>query len=308
MIPRLGRAPGERYLIRGERTIVSERLHVAMLAWPIVQLIIVLIVGFWLTARLGRDNWVGTAIFILILLMLARTLWLVAEWSNERLLVTDKRIILVTGLIIRKVGMMPLSKVTDMSYERSWLGRLLGYGEFVMESAGQTQALSRIGYIPSPDRVYRDVSELLFGTEEVIVDVEDLRASGVARVPDAGAAGRGSDGFQDGDLAGGRIRREHGSSGQAPSGASTSSPPKRTAERTPQQPESGGYITQPIALDEQRGRQWKLSDLFRRGGEPQGNPNQPSKSNPSWMSDLGFRRPSNQNQPDQQSEGGNRES
>ena len=59
--------------------------------------------------------------------------------------------------------MMPLRKVTDMTYERSVLGRLLGYGEFIMESAGQDQALSRVPYLPRPDSLYLEVSQLLFG-------------------------------------------------------------------------------------------------------------------------------------------------
>ena len=33
--------------------------------------------------------------------------------------------------------MMPLAKVTDMSFQRSPIGRILGYGEFILESAGQ---------------------------------------------------------------------------------------------------------------------------------------------------------------------------
>ena len=40
--------------------------------------------------------------------------------------------------------MMPLTKVTDMSFKRSFPGRLLGYGEFIVESAGQDQALRNV--------------------------------------------------------------------------------------------------------------------------------------------------------------------
>ena len=35
--------------------------------------------------------------------------------------------------------MLPLVKVTDMSFHRSSTGRLLGFGEFIMESAGRTR-------------------------------------------------------------------------------------------------------------------------------------------------------------------------
>jgi hypothetical protein len=59
--------------------------------------------------------------------------------------------------------MMPLIKVTDMSYSRPPVGRLLGYGEIVIESAGHDQALRRIRHLPRPDALYLEVCELLFG-------------------------------------------------------------------------------------------------------------------------------------------------
>jgi hypothetical protein len=40
---------------------------------------------------------------------------------------------------------------------------LLDYGSFIIESAGQQQALSRIDYLPDPNLRYHQVSELLFG-------------------------------------------------------------------------------------------------------------------------------------------------
>ena len=46
--------------------------------------------------------------------------------------------------------MMPLNKVTDMSFQRSFPGRLMGYGEFIVESAGQNQALDRVGLFRIP--------------------------------------------------------------------------------------------------------------------------------------------------------------
>ena len=58
--------------------------------------------------------------------------------------------------------MMPLGKVTDMSFQRSLLGRMLGYGEFILESAGQDQALATVQYIPYPETLYLEVCSMLF--------------------------------------------------------------------------------------------------------------------------------------------------
>ncbi|MDQ1732889.1 MAG: hypothetical protein QOK10_3048 [Pseudonocardiales bacterium] len=89
--------------------------------------------------------------------------WMVLDWRVERFIITDKRVLLITGLLTKRVAIMPLSKVTDLTFERSVPGRILGYGVFVMESAGQQQALSRIDYLPTPDELYQQVSALLFG-------------------------------------------------------------------------------------------------------------------------------------------------
>ncbi len=56
---------------------------------------------------------------------------------------------------------MPLTRVTDMTYRRSIAGRLLGYGDLIVESAGQDQALSRIERIPHPDHFYRTITSLV---------------------------------------------------------------------------------------------------------------------------------------------------
>jgi Bacterial PH domain len=62
--------------------------------------------------------------------------------------------------------MMPLSKVTDMSFQRSSLGRILGYGEFILESAGQEQALRVVDHLPYPEQLYLEVCGLIFKDKE----------------------------------------------------------------------------------------------------------------------------------------------
>ncbi len=72
--------------------------------------------------------------------------------------------------------MMPLTRVTDMSFRRSALGRLLGYGEFIVESAGQEQALRTINFLPYPEQLYLEVCGLVFpgAVAEAQQDEDDL--------------------------------------------------------------------------------------------------------------------------------------
>ena len=94
--------------------------------------------------------------------MLANLIWKAVNWAVDYFVITSVRILLTSGLFTRSVAMMPLSKVTDMSFHRSFAGRLLGYGDFVVESAGQDQALRRIDHIPYPEQLYLVVCGRIF--------------------------------------------------------------------------------------------------------------------------------------------------
>ncbi|MEI2648079.1 MAG: PH domain-containing protein [Dermatophilaceae bacterium] len=88
------------------------------------------------------------------------------QWLSRRhdvFVVTDKRILKYQGLIIRDVPMMRISKITDMRYTRGALGEILGFGQIIIESAGQEQALRDLPYLSDPLENYRRLCEVIFG-------------------------------------------------------------------------------------------------------------------------------------------------
>jgi uncharacterized membrane protein YdbT with pleckstrin-like domain len=163
----------EKYLLPTERTVIRSRRHWAILAGAGFQATGLLVVAFLLLAVGGGSSGVRQFAWWLILVAALRFAFVVGEWFVERFVVTDQRVILTSGIITRKVAMMPLSKVTDMTYQRSVMGQMLGYGVFIVESAGQDQALSRIDYLPRPDRLYIQVAELLFGKRPAEAKTKD---------------------------------------------------------------------------------------------------------------------------------------
>jgi uncharacterized membrane protein YdbT with pleckstrin-like domain len=159
---RRNRDPAWRYLLGSERRVVAVRLHPAMLAVAGAKILVALIVGGYLYIATASP----TAQTVVLLAMIAVHVWFVwkvARWYIDRFILSDKRIMMVTGIVARRVAMMPLSKLTDLSYERATIGVVFGYGTFVVESAGQDQPLSRIDFLPDPDALFREVSSLLFG-------------------------------------------------------------------------------------------------------------------------------------------------
>jgi uncharacterized membrane protein YdbT with pleckstrin-like domain len=156
-----------KYLLPHERQVITVHQHPAVLIRPIFEVLVGLAIAGWLTNSVAHGN--GTVIlviWILWVLLLIRLAVKVFEWTETYFVVTSQRMLLATGLIAKKVNMMPLTKVTDMSFQRSSFGRILGYGEFIVESAGQDQALSHVDHLPYPEQLYLEVCGLIFKDKE----------------------------------------------------------------------------------------------------------------------------------------------
>lgn len=154
----------DRYLLDGERLVTAVHQHWGKVAEPIGTALAGLVLALWVDATIAPSfGLVSTILWWAWFALLLRAAYLVAEWRHDWFVATDKRLLLFYGFITRKVSMMPLMKVTDMSYERSVPGRLFGYGRFVMESAGQDQALHKVNWVPKPDEHYRAICAEIFG-------------------------------------------------------------------------------------------------------------------------------------------------
>jgi membrane protein YdbS with pleckstrin-like domain len=152
-----------KYLIDSEHHAIEVRHHWAYLAQATLFAALFWVgglVALWLFLDL---TYLRIACVFFLLFTVLWLAWQIGEWWVERFVVTDRRVLLTTGILTKRVAVMPLAKVTDLTYERTIFGRLLGYGVFIIESAGQQQALRRIEYIPEPDALYHEVSALLFG-------------------------------------------------------------------------------------------------------------------------------------------------
>jgi uncharacterized membrane protein YdbT with pleckstrin-like domain len=151
--------PNTRYLIADEQPVLETRRHFTVLLGPASQALLAVWVASLLSAIVGRSAF-STILWWLTVPFLVRLVWKMVDWAVDRIVVTDRRIFEVSGIFVRKVAMMPLKRITDLTYEQSLLGRMLGYGEVILESAGQDQALSRLTHLPEPDSFYKTLTRL----------------------------------------------------------------------------------------------------------------------------------------------------
>lgn len=150
-----------RYLLPAEQELWRTRRHWVVLVKPGLRVLGVLVVaGVLAGAAPALDRLVSLALLVAVVHVLLRVL---AWWDLEYVL-TDRRVLMQSGFPRRRVASMGLRKITDMSFEQSIPGRVAGYGDLVVESAGQDQALSRLDHVPRAGEFYAAFSAQLFPT------------------------------------------------------------------------------------------------------------------------------------------------
>jgi hypothetical protein len=163
----MGPAAVSKYLLPYEERVVTVRKHPAILAGPIATTLLGLLVALLLATTILKGNATADKILLVAsVLLILRLGWKTLEWWEGYFVVTSQRMLQVEGVITRKVLMMPLVKVTDMTFSRSAGGRVLGYGTFILESAGQDQALDRVDHVPYPEQLYLEICRLIFPGKE----------------------------------------------------------------------------------------------------------------------------------------------
>ena len=125
-----------------ERVILISRQHWFILVSAIVLEIIIILVLIALTITVGTllpefALLIGAIGTILLLLPLATLVRDVLDWMNRQFIVTNRRVIQISGILNKNVTDSSLAKVTDVKMEISALGRLFNYGDIEILTASE---------------------------------------------------------------------------------------------------------------------------------------------------------------------------
>src|SRR5216684_2396503 len=117
-----GPASVNKYLLPHEQQVITVRKHPAVLIGPIALTLAGLLVALILSATVLRALHPAMLIVWLAwIALLLRLIWKAIEHAENYFVVTSTRMLEVTGVVTRKVAMMPLGKVTDMSFRRDFM-------------------------------------------------------------------------------------------------------------------------------------------------------------------------------------------
>lgn len=161
-------------LNEGESIVVDTRTHPKALLLPIFALVVFLAIGVFVHTQTDQGIvhtvvWVLVAIGILWFFVRRLLIWLTATYT-----ITTRRLITRHGVITRRGHDIPLTRVSDVAYEKDLVDRMLGCGTLVISDAS-THGQVALPDIPHVEDVQRKLNELLHDLH----DAEDRRNEGV---------------------------------------------------------------------------------------------------------------------------------
>ena len=160
------------YLLADEQVLVAQRQHWAALWMPmlvsVATIFVVVMVNWrWSPSILTDLLWwvlLGVAVW-------AGLKWL--EWVRNWMIATDKRVMVNYGLLNQGVAMFSLSRVPDLTYTRSPLGRLLGYGQLEREGTSGDLSLHLVNFVEHPHDTYTTICAAIFDLQDRMFGMDE---------------------------------------------------------------------------------------------------------------------------------------
>ena len=134
--------------IEGEEVIDLVRHHQIVYARPLVEALGV--IPLWMLAVLGPIE-LGWLFILFGAALGVHALYVTMRERRDLFVVTNMRVFRASGVFSVRIATMPITRILDITVEKPLIGRILGYGHFIFESAAQAQGLRKIRFIPDPD-------------------------------------------------------------------------------------------------------------------------------------------------------------
>jgi uncharacterized membrane protein YdbT with pleckstrin-like domain len=147
-------------LNEGESLVVDTRTHPKALLLPILALVVLLAIGVAVQQAIDetlvtRIVWGVVAVGVIWFFIRPLLIWLTATYT-----ITTRRLITRHGVITRRGHDIPLSRISDVAYEKDLIDRMLGCGTLVISDAS-THGQVALPDIPRVEEVQRKLNDLL---------------------------------------------------------------------------------------------------------------------------------------------------
>lgn len=154
----------ENILDDDETVVYNLRPHWRRIAIPILLVPVIVGLGSYGWFALPKDaarpvlRWIIFTLAIVILLWWSLRSFLF--WFTTRYVVTNRRVLMRSGLLSRTGRDVPMTRVNDVSFSRSFVERMFGSGTLIIESAGDRGQVMLVD-VPRVEMVQRDIYRLV---------------------------------------------------------------------------------------------------------------------------------------------------
>ena len=179
----------KRVLSPGEEVVHDLHPHWKTMLLPVLALIVIVGVASYAFFAVPAGEYRSVARYAVLAVALVGLIWLVGwpylKWRTTNYVLTNRRLVTRSGVFSRSGRDVPLHRVNDVTFEHSFLDRLLRCGTLVIESAGERGQVT-LRDVPQVEDVQREVYRL--------IEQEDLRRRRFGDDRDEIAYGRAREG------------------------------------------------------------------------------------------------------------------
>jgi len=139
-----------RHLISDEGEVVIDEVRQHWVVYTVPMLEVALATA--LLVALASNSIGGTQVLLaIVLVLLTHAFWTFLTHHRDRFVVTNMRVMRIRGVFSQSIATTPIARVLDITLKKPSIGRILGYGHFVFESAAQDQGFREIRWVSRPD-------------------------------------------------------------------------------------------------------------------------------------------------------------
>lgn len=157
-----------------ENVVLHLRTHPKALIVPVIvllALIAAVVLAFTLLPP-EVQPWAGIAVAVLAAILgIAFVLLPFLRWATSTYTLTDRRVITRRGILNKTGHDLPLTRINNVTYERSLSDRMLGCGTLQFTTAADAPVT--LPDVPDVERVHVIMTELLFGEDDRRAELGD---------------------------------------------------------------------------------------------------------------------------------------
>lgn len=160
------------HLTDDEEVVWESRPHPITMGMRLPLALVLVLVGFGLAGWGVTDGGVGVPALVgigLALIGVALALAQYVVWTNTRYVITSQELYKKHGIVSRDVTQFRIDRVQNTSLQQDVIGRVLGYGDLTIYTAGSGDPELTFERTPSPERASSALNEQL----GMIVDGSD---------------------------------------------------------------------------------------------------------------------------------------